>query len=169
MKKFLFLAVLMLAVVSFALAMPGQGGPGGNTCSAKGEPKEGMHMGGGMGFGGPGMVMKFIDELNLNTEQTKKIQDLKSASKKQAVVLKSGIELASVDIQDEMRKDSPDKLKIEASADKISAAGAKMLKMHLNDMLQIKKILTKKQFEKLTIMMEEDKKSREAKKEKTEK
>jgi len=68
-----------------------------------------------------------------------------------------------------MRKDSPDKLKIEASADKISAAGAKMLKMHLNDMLQIKKILTKKQFEKLTIMMEEDKKSREAKKEKTEK
>jgi Spy/CpxP family protein refolding chaperone len=147
MKKFYFAVVLIFVVFSIAFAAPPP------ESAKSGDIGQGMHMG-GFGIGNPEMVLGLVDELKLTSEEMKELQDLESASAKDAVKIKGDIELVSIDIKDEMRKDNPDESKIDALADKLSATGSKMLKLRLDNMLKTKKILTKEQFEKLIAIIE---------------
>jgi len=147
MKKFYFAVVLIFLAASITFAAPPP------EPAKPGDMGQGMHMG-GFGIGNPEMVMGLVDELKLTSEEIKELQDLESASAKDAVKIRSDIELVSIDIKDEMRKDNPDESKIDALADKLSATGSKMLKLRLSNMLKTKKILTKEQFDKLITIIE---------------
>ena len=61
------------------------------------------------------------------------------------------------DIQDEMKKDSPDKAKLYSMADKIADAQKKIAKLRIDQMLQVKAVLTPDQFAKLTSLIDEKK------------
>ena len=61
------------------------------------------------------------------------------------------------DIEDEIKKAKPDRAAIDAAAEKISNAQKKLMLMKIDHMLQVKKILTKKQFKDLSKMMKHKK------------
>jgi len=147
---FAFFSVLLFAAV--AAAAPADQ-------SQKQDMGHGTHMG-SFGIGNPDRVLSLVDELKLTNDQIKQLHDLKSSFEKDAVKIKAEIDLVAIDIKDEMRKDDPDKSKVDALAEKLSAAGSKMLKLRLSNMLETKKILTKEQFEKLLTIMETDDKQR---------
>jgi len=58
------------------------------------------------------------------------------------------------DIQDEMKKEAPDKSKLYSLADKIADSQKKIARLRIDQMLQVKSVLTPDQFAKLTALID---------------
>ena len=110
-----------------------------------------MHDG---GFGGSIFkAQRFAKELGLTDAQLNKLEKIKDSTKREHFKLKNEIKLATWDIQDEIKKNKPDMAKIDSAAQRISDAQAKLMKTRIESVLQVKKILSKKQFDDLSRMM----------------
>jgi len=147
MKKLslVLIAVFLFSSMSFAM---GPAKPGG---------KPGIHDGGDKLLSSS-RVLRLADELKLTDAQIKKIRDLKDNSKREVADLRHEIKKAMWDIQDEMKKKKPGKGAIDKAIDKISGNQKQLMKIRVNQMLEIKSILTADQFTKLTTAIEHGKK-----------
>ncbi len=158
MKKSLFFVVvvaLVLSLFSFVYAAPFNGTPPTN-----GQGGMGMHQGEGPGMmGGPELVIGMADELKLSSDQLQKIEAIKDKSRRDFIQHRADMELNALDIQTELKKDNSDKSKIYSLIDEMSAITSKMLKTRMTNLLEAKKILSKEQFAKLILKMENGKKN----------
>ncbi len=143
-KALVFAIVLMLTASAFVLAepQPGPAGPDGD---------EGF--GPAMGEG----IFKVIDELKLTTEEEQKLTQMRDASKREIFALRNEIKTSLWDIQDEIKKDTSDRSKINSLTDKISDDQKKLMKLRTEEMFKVKEILTPEQFKKLLTELEKHK------------
>jgi len=155
MKKFILLAIALLFNFSFLFAQPMQGQPEQNPMMGGGPPgHEAEPNPDNPHFLGAEKILDAIDELNLSDEQIEKIRNLRKQNRNQMEQLRHEIKMALWDIQDEYAKSNPDKSKIDSAIEKISSNQKTLLKLRVEQMLEIKKILTDEQFKKLLNLME---------------
>ena len=129
------------------------------------------HNGQGQGPGpgdGPGImsadgVFRFVDALKLSDDQVKKLHELRDSSKRDLFTARNEMMMVVWDIQDEMKKDSPDRAKLYQLSDKIAESEKKIARLRIDQMLKVKEILTKEQFEKLTQLIDAKKKQTQKK------
>ena len=138
MKKTVIVILAVFALSLPLLAMPKHGGGARDGGTIDGAEK----------------VMRFADELELTDKQIKQIRDMMSKAKRTSFEARNNIQLSQWDIQDEIKKNKSDKGKINKLIDSISENQKKMMKLRVDNMLEVKKILSAKQFDKLTILME---------------
>jgi len=109
-------------------------------------------------FGADG-IFDLYEELDLTQDQLLKIKQLRSESREKTMNLRHEIHKTFMEQKDELEKDSPDLKKLQASCDRISANQNELMKLKINDMLEVKKILTPEQNKKLILLMETKKDS----------
>jgi Spy/CpxP family protein refolding chaperone len=112
---------------------------------------------------GPGMaisgIFRFINELNLTAEQEQKLQTMRDSSKRELFSMRNELKTAVWDIQDEFKKDTVDKNKINALTDKMADIEKQIIKIRTEHMFKLKEILTPEQFKKLIMLLEKHKAS----------
>lgn len=155
MKKFFLPVIVLLICFNFLYSEPVQEQPapnpmiGGNPPGHEAEPNpDNTH------FLRTEKIFEAFDELNLSDEQIEKIRNLRKQNRNKIEQLRHEIKMALWDIQDEYTKSNPDKGKIDAAIEKISGNQKTLLKLRVEQMLEIKKILTDEQFKKLLNLME---------------
>ncbi len=99
-------------------------------------------------------IFAVADDLKLTDEQLTKLKDLRKKSKREIEELRHQIKLAMWDIQDEFENKTPDKSKIESAVEKISNNQKQIMKIRIDQMFEMKKILTDEQFKKLLSLLE---------------
>jgi Spy/CpxP family protein refolding chaperone len=145
MKKVLWIpAIVVLLLFAFPLMAAAQ--------ETQGEAHEGP--GDSVGILGPEGVFKLVDELKLSDDQANKLHAIKDSSKRDIFAAHNEMMTTVWDIQDEMKKESPDKAKLYAMADKIADTQKKIARLRIDQMLQVKAVLTAEQFTKLTSLIE---------------
>lgn len=118
MKK-IILAVMAVSFAAVSLiAMPA-------GCYAK-DKKQMLHGGYAHEMGGD--IMGLIDDLKLTPEQVKKVQEMRDADKRQVLKLKTDSRLAMMDLQDEYKKEKPDRKKIDEAVNKMADIHKELLK-----------------------------------------
>lgn len=124
----------VIAFYSLALAVkPPSGGASGDMM--KGDP------------------LKFAEELGLSSGQIEKLRDLKDSSKRKVADLRHEIRKYRWDIQDELKSKRPDKEKMSKAINGIAENQKTLMQISVDQMLEVKKILTDEQFTKLTTVM----------------
>jgi Spy/CpxP family protein refolding chaperone len=106
----------------------------------------GAFAGGPEGKKGPNKIMK---ELKLSEEQKEKMKELRDQNKDAQKELFGKITELRGAIKEELLKDDPDENALSSLAAQLGEFHARMAKAHQDRLLEIKKILTKEQFEKL--------------------
>lgn len=106
------------------------------------------------GILGTDRIFALVDELKLSDEQLNKLREIKKKNKREIEELRHQIKLAMWDIQDEFANKNPDKNKIETAIEKISANQKQLMKLRIEQMFEIKKILTDEQYKKLISLLE---------------
>jgi len=106
------------------------------------------------GIFGPDGVFKLVDELKLSDDQVKKLHSIKDSSKRDMFTAHNEMMMIICDIQDEMKKEAPDKSKLYSLADKIADSQKKIARLRIDQMLQVKSVLTPDQFAKLTALID---------------
>ena len=151
---------------------PAMGQGQGPDCPMKGDkrdhrrgPGPGMEgpMDMGMGIGmGLQMKLKFAlnnpalkKELNLTADQETRLNAIQVDLEKFMIQKRADIQLLSVDLQQEFKKDTVEVKKVQDIADKIAAAGADIFKKNITSTAEIMNILTKEQKAKLEEMRSE--------------
>jgi Spy/CpxP family protein refolding chaperone len=144
MKKIIFASILMsfmfLAGQSLIAAAP-------DTTTASNEPN----------LVSSDKVMGLAKEINLTDEQAGRIQALTDSSKRDILNLRHEIAIAVMDIQDELKKETSDENTLKTQAAKIADNQEALMMIRINNMLEIKKILSPEQFQKLTVLLENKK------------
>jgi Spy/CpxP family protein refolding chaperone len=115
----------------------GQQGPG----PAQGRPQAGE--------GGRQRVMRFRTEagekLNLSDEQKKSIQKLRLEMEKKNIPLHSQIQLARLEIKEQMTAEKPDRAKIEKSMKQVSELEFQLKVNRLDHLFAVRNLLTPEQ------------------------
>ena len=145
---------------------------GGRPGPGPGMDPMGGHMGMSMGLQ---MKLKFAlnnpelkKELALTADQETRLNTIQIELEKFGIQKHADIQLLSVDLQQEFKKDTVDVKKVQDLSDKIAAAGAELFKKNMTATAEIMNILTKDQKTKLEemraerrqMMMEKFKKNR---------
>ena len=104
-----------------------------------------------------GGIFKVVDGLNLTPEQESKLQAMRDSSKREMLALRTELKTTVWDIQDEFKKDTVDKAKIDKLTDKMAEIEKKLIKARTAHMFQVKEILTPEQFKKMITMLEKHK------------
>ncbi|MEO0142677.1 MAG: periplasmic heavy metal sensor [candidate division WOR-3 bacterium] len=91
----------------------------------------------------------FLQKLNLSPEQRTKIEDIKTETRKIVIPLRSQIELSEIELQQEFKKEKPDRDKIMKTAKKIHELKWQIEEANIDERLKIHSILTPEQIEKL--------------------
>ncbi|MEO0216065.1 MAG: periplasmic heavy metal sensor [candidate division WOR-3 bacterium] len=91
----------------------------------------------------------FLQKLNLSPEQRTKIEDIKTETRKIVIPLRSQIELSEIELQQEFKKEKPDRDKIMKIAKKIHELKWQIEEANIDERLKIHSILTPEQIEKL--------------------
>ncbi|MBN2753797.1 MAG: periplasmic heavy metal sensor [Candidatus Goldbacteria bacterium] len=141
MKKFSLLMVLIAVLTAVPLFASG------NT-PHRDKP------GNGPGVVGADGIFDLYEELDLTQDQLLKIKQLRSESREKTLNLRHEIHMTFMEQKEEIEKDAPDTKKLDATCDKISESQKALMKLRLNDMLEVKKILTPEQNKKLILLME---------------
>jgi Spy/CpxP family protein refolding chaperone len=110
---------------------------------------------------GPGMaigdIFKVMDELKLTPDQEEKLQAMRESSKRELFSMRNDLKTTVWDIQDEFKKDTVDKAKINSLTDKMADIEKKLIKTRTEHMFKVKEILTPEQFKKLINLLEKHK------------
>jgi Spy/CpxP family protein refolding chaperone len=117
------------------------------TASYAGGPDKSGNM--PMAPSGPPSILTFAVDLDLTAEQISKLMDVEKASKKSMEKIMKEFKKLMSQMQNEMDRDNPDRTKIDAIIDSISANHGSMMRARTYDMLAIKSILTKEQNKKM--------------------
>ena len=124
--------------------MCGPGMAGGPMC---GPGMRGGPMGPGMA-GGAGRGAMMLHGLDLTPDQQKKVEAIHERAQRQMIQQQADLRIATMDLQQLMRADSPDKGKIDAQIDKLAQLRAGMQKMHTATLLEVRALLTPEQLKK---------------------
>jgi Spy/CpxP family protein refolding chaperone len=121
--------------------------PGGGMkgCGMKGGMGSGPMCGPGMG-GGPGPMM--LKGLDLTPEQQKKVAAIHEKQARLMVQAEADLRIATMDMQQLMRAETPDKAKIDAQIDRLSQMRAGMQKSRAATLLEVRALLTPEQLKK---------------------
>ena len=110
---------------------------------------------------GPGMaigdIFKVMDELKLTPDQEEKLQAMRESSKRELFSMRNELKTTVWDIQDEFKKETVDKSKINSLTDKMADIEKKLIKTRTEHMFKVKEILTAEQFKKLIGILEKHK------------
>ncbi|MEW6608582.1 MAG: periplasmic heavy metal sensor [bacterium] len=98
------------------------------------------------------MVRLLKTHLDLNQEQQSKIRQLTVANKKEIIPLKSSVEVTKIEIHELLMATETDEKKLQDNLDKLADLRSKIEKSRIHLILEIKKLLTKAQLEKLSTM-----------------
>lgn len=135
---------------------PGRGGPHGGMPGSSWGRRGGWGMGGGgMWMGGPEMMLlrggdgPLGKELNLSSDQKKKLSDIGDRMMRQSIKRSSDIELAMLDLRTSLKEDNPDPAKVDRQIDQIANLRAEQAKGAVNARLEARQVLTREQREKL--------------------
>jgi|GEM_PF-1173453 Spy/CpxP family protein refolding chaperone len=135
--------ILFSAVPFFASAIP----PDGQNVTQEGP-------GDSVGILGPEGIFRFVVELKLTDEQLNKLHSIKDSGKREVFKSHNEMMLTVWDIQDEIKKDNPDKAKLYAFSDKIAEEQKKIARLRIDQMLSVKAVLTPEQFSKLISLID---------------
>ena len=102
--------------------------------------------GGGFGFPPIGVLVK---ELKLTSEQKDQLIDLFNQTQKEMIKTRAEMRITMIDLRTEMMKDNPDEKVINNLIDKIGEYTKKLTGIRVSRHLEVKKILTPEQREKL--------------------
>jgi len=100
------------------------------------------------GYGHKGMHQNMIKELNLTEEQVEALHRNRTENLKKQIKIKSEIQLAIVDLQEELRKKKLDRKKIDKIVDKIGTLNKEVFANRVNSVIGLREILTDEQLEK---------------------
>jgi Spy/CpxP family protein refolding chaperone len=131
--------------------MPGCGMKGGMGngmpgCGMKGDMGRDMEdCGPGMGAGHGPMMLKGLD---LTPEQQKKVAVIHEKQARLMVQAEADLRIATMDMQQLMRAETPDKVKIDAQIDKLAQLRAGMQKSRTATLLEVRALLTPEQLKK---------------------
>ncbi len=109
----------------------------------------------GLGFGPPPEMEREnppeepLERLNLTPGQRAKIEDIRAEIGKIVIPLKAQIELSEIELQQEFKKEKPDRDKIMKIAKKIHELKWQIEEANIDERLKIHSILTPEQIEKL--------------------
>ncbi|MBF0118732.1 MAG: hypothetical protein HQK79_07840 [Desulfobacterales bacterium] len=90
-----------------------------------------------------------LNNLNLNIDQTKKIESIRDKSKRDILKLRYETDISRMEFYDEIKKEKSDKTKLDSLIDKISEIKKQIMKIKTASILEIKNILSKEQYCKL--------------------
>lgn len=96
--------------------------------------------------GGKGGMMKALD---LDKDQLAKMRELRSGMKRKKIEQRAKVDLARLDFQEELQKDKLDTAKINKLIDKIAEAKAEQTRAKLSMRVEMIKILTPEQKQKM--------------------
>jgi len=99
----------------------------------------------GRGFGHFGMAPD--KGLNLTEKQQEQITKLHTQTQTKAIDLRADLEKLQLELRGQLRADSPNKKVIDATVDKIAAKRGALQKLHLNNHLEVRAVLTPEQRE----------------------
>ena len=134
---------------------PGRGDPhGGMRGGGWGHRGEWGMDGGGFWMRGPEMMLMrgegpLAKQLNLSTDQKKKLRDIGDRMMRQAIRRRSDIELAMLDLRNLLHEDNPDKAGVDRQIDQIASLRAEQAKAAIGARLEARQVLTREQREKL--------------------
>lgn len=146
MKRFFVLTAILVFMVGMASVATAQRGAMQGPCAGD---KPGMRMGGhGAGFMGHCNMLSCRKDLGLTDEQVDKIEQINFAHKEAMIDIKADLEKARLKMHQEMRSDSPDKAKVLALSDEITAIEGKIAKARIEHQFAKRAVLTTEQLEK---------------------
>ncbi|NQU27876.1 MAG: Spy/CpxP family protein refolding chaperone [Candidatus Marinimicrobia bacterium] len=99
----------------------------------------------GQGRGGFGRELGWNDDLNLTSEQIKKIDSYRTDFRKEQIDLRADIQKMRLDLQDLLRTDEPNQKAINNQLEKIQAKELAMEKLRVEHHLQVRELLTDEQ------------------------
>jgi Spy/CpxP family protein refolding chaperone len=134
---------------------PGQGGMDHGMMGGRGMGPEMMC---GMGQGHRMMEMahhigKYLAALNLDDQQKKMIDEIKSRTLKETIRKMADIQVAQIELRDLIKQDPLDMKAVEAKIKQIAAMKSDLGIAHIRALEEIKKILTPEQRKKLMDML----------------
>lgn len=97
------------------------------------------------GFGHPGMGPD--KGLDLTEKQQEQITKLHTQTQTKAIDLRADLEKLQLELRGQLRADRPNKKAIDATVDKIAAKRGTLQKLHLNNQLEVRVVLTPEQRE----------------------
>ena len=100
-----------------------------------------------------GWKAMMLEKLDLTDEQRVKIRQVRMATEKAMVRLKADAKIARMELEEIMGEVNPNREDVKAKLAVINAARSKMLEKNVNLRLEMKKILTPEQQEKMRHMM----------------
>ena len=104
------------------------------------------------GYGCPGFVLKFTDQLDLSQEQVQKLEFLKLEFKKAAVQNAADRQVATIDLKQILNANRDDFKKARATINQINALEGKLRLTFLNTIEQGRQVLTADQLQKLNML-----------------
>jgi Spy/CpxP family protein refolding chaperone len=104
---------------------------------------------------GPFDNPKVVQELGLNPQQVKKLEDLQYAQQKEMIDLRRDMQLKMLDLRKEMQKDDPNPQVLDRLIDESGQLRTKIQKARLHHLLDVKKVLTPEQWQKARTMLRE--------------
>jgi len=137
--------------------MKGCGMKGGMAgCSTHGGDMKGCGMKGGMGKGmegcGPGMGAghgaMMLKGLGLTADQQKKVAVIHERAQRQMIQQQADLRIATMDLQQLMRAETPDRTKIDAQIDRLLQLRAGMQKSRTATVLEVRALLAPEQLKK---------------------
>lgn len=146
MRKVLWVPVIIL-LLSVSPFLAAAMSPDGQNVSQEGP-------GDSVGVLGPEGIFRFVVELKLTDDQLNKLHAIKDSGKREVFKSHNEMMLTVWDIQDEIKKDNPDRAKLYAFTDKIAEEQKKIAKLRIDQMLAVKAVLTPDQFSKLISLMD---------------
>ncbi len=130
MKKLALMMVCVMFLTSIALAHMGP-----ESDEKTGQRHKGMHQ-------------DMIKQLNLTEEQVEALHKNRTENLKKGIEVKSKIQLAIVDLQEELRKKELDKRKIDKIIDEIGKLQKEAVAIRVYSVIGLREILTEEQLEK---------------------
>lgn len=158
MKKFTIITLIAAFAISAAvLAGPGMGRRGGCGFDEPhhfGQRGPGMRGGPGHHQPGPGMLLRFSDELDLTEEQVDRLETLQTQFSKDMIDRRAEAKKARIELRSLMRGDAPES-EVEAAIDNVTRLRGENMKTRYRHRQQIESVLTEQQLEQLEEMRRE--------------
>jgi Spy/CpxP family protein refolding chaperone len=103
----------------------------------------------------PGLPKKIIEQLELNQEQTKKLQDQKQAQK--IVMQEKFLEIKKLhnELDQEFLKPEPNEVRIKILVGEIKNIQAEIADKHFEGLFALREVLTQEQFKKMVTLRQE--------------
>jgi protein CpxP len=152
LTRCLMLAVLGASVAALGMAQDGANAPPPPMQSSRPPMERAFHGRGGPGGGLGGRWWdnpQLASDLNLSTDQKKKMEDIFQQNRLKLIDLHASLQKEEVTLEPLMGADSPDEGRVLGQIDKVAQARAELEKSNARMLLAMRQVLTQDQWTKL--------------------